>query len=247
MNNRFLTGCIALIFLLAVNFNLVHARDLLKKEKATAKVAPANPFYKKLQSPQKSHPAASAPVPAAASIKNQVANADPAQLKDKPLHGQYQYLLSKIYHYQEPIISALWKNVMDTLNVTKRQLKEVQTSLNSQNQAVSSLKADVTNKEQSLTETNQKVSSISVFGLLMPKATYNLVMFGLVIILAIALFIVIASTAKYKHEARYRIGLYEELDEEYKSFKLKANDKEKKLARELQTERNRVDELLGRG
>jgi hypothetical protein len=41
--------------------------------------------------------------------------------------------------------------------------------------------------------------------------------------------------------------LYNELDEEYKAYKVKSNEKEKKLARELQTERNKLDELLGRG
>ena len=40
--------------------------------------------------------------------------------------------------------------------------------------------------------------------------------------------------------------LYSELEDEFKAYKTKAIDKEKKLARELQTERNKLDELLGR-
>jgi len=243
MNNRFLTGCLALIFLIAATAGSLHARDLSKETKSFAKSAYKPALYQAKGNPTLGKPT----VPPATSIKNQITNADPSQLKDKSLYGQYQYLLSKTYHYQQPLISALWKNVMDTMNVTRRQLKEANAKLATQTQTVNSLKTDVTNKDQSLTESNQKVDSISVFGLLMPKATYNLVMFGLVIVLAVALFIVIASTAKHKHEAKYRIGLYEELDEEYKTFKLKANDKEKKLARELQTERNKIDELLGRG
>ena len=71
--------------------------------------------------------------------------------------------------------------------------------------------------------------------------------FRAVIVLALALVIVIATTAKNKHEAKYRTELYDELDEEFKAFKAKANEKELKLARELQTERNKLDELLGRG
>lgn len=248
MNNRLLAGCLAFILLLAVNTALLHAQDSLKKSKPPVKTAPVKPVYKPSPYAAKNYPVAGKPgITAATSFKTLITTADPSQLNDKSLNGQYQYLLSKTYHYQQPLISALWKNVMDTLSVTRRQLKEAQSKLTAQNQTVSSLKADVNNKDQSLTESNQKVDSISVFGLLLPKATYNLVMFGLVAGLAVALFIVIAATAKYKHEAKYRIGLYDELDEEYKTFKLKANDKEKKLARELQTERNKVDELLGRG
>ena len=72
-------------------------------------------------------------------------------------------------------------------------------------------------------------------------------MVGLVIGLAIALAIVIGTTAKHKYEARHRTELYEEIEEEFKTYKAKATEKELKLARELQTERNKLDELLGRG
>ncbi|MGZ3929538.1 MAG: hypothetical protein ACXVJG_21455, partial [Mucilaginibacter sp.] len=164
------------------------------------------------------------------SLKTQI---DPAQLNDKSLNGQYQYLLTKTYHYQQPLIAALWKNMTDTLNLARRQLKDAQAKLAAQSQTVNSLKADATTKEQTLSESNAKADAISLFGILMTKATYNLVMFGLVVGLAIALIVVIITTAKYKHEARHRIELYDEIDEEYKAFKAKANEKEKKLAREL--------------
>jgi hypothetical protein len=192
-------------------------------------------------------PATTTPTTAAQKAKDLRMQVDPAQMNDKTLAGQYQYLLTKSYHYQEPILGAFWKNFRDTLGVERRKVKELQAKLSAQTQTVSSLKADVTTKEQSLSETNAKVDNISVFGMMLPKSTYNLVMFGSVAGLALALIIVIATTAKYKHEARHRIELYEEIDEEYKSFKAKANEKEKKLARELQTERNKLDELLGRG
>ena len=175
------------------------------------------------------------------------AQADPAQLNDKSLNAQYQYLLSKVYHYQQPLIVALWKNVNDSLNHQRGQLKALQAKLSVQTKAVDSLKTDVNTKQQTLAESTAKVDSISMFGIDLAKSTYNLIMFGLVIGLAIVLTVVILTTTKYKLEAKHRIELYDEIDEEYKNFKAKANEKEKKLARELQTERNKLDELLGRG
>jgi hypothetical protein len=59
--------------------------------------------------------------------------------------------------------------------------------------------------------------------------------------------LVIASSGAHRREANYRSKLYNELEEDYKTYKAKANEKEKKLARELQTERNKLDELLGKG
>jgi hypothetical protein len=191
-------------------------------------------------------PAATTPVTdtAKANAKTQI---DPTQLNAKSLTAQYQYLLTKTYNYQQPLIAALWKNFTDTLGETRTKLKAAQAKAVSQSKLVDSLKALSASKEQTLNESNAKADAISLFGLMMSKSSYNLVMFGLVAVLAIALFIVIATTAKNKHEAKYRTELYEELDEEFKAFKAKAHEKELKLARELQTERNKVDELMGRG
>jgi hypothetical protein len=163
---------------------------------------------------------------------------------DKSLNGQYQYLLTKVYHYQQPLISALWKSASDTLNANRLKLKTAQSALNSQNKTIDSLKAEVNNKNQDLS--SARTDGVEILGILISKTTYNLIVWGLVAALAVTTVVVIARTGSFKHEAREKAELYSELEEEYKAFKIKANDKEKKLARELQTERNKLDELLGR-
>ncbi|MBS1532382.1 MAG: hypothetical protein JSU01_18920 [Bacteroidetes bacterium] len=174
------------------------------------------------------------------------AQMDPAQLNDKSLNGQYQYLLSKTYHYQQPLLAALWKNAMDTLAAGRNLLKDAQAKFAAQKKLADSLKSTASTTAQSLTESNAKADAISVFGMTVSKSNYNLVMFGLVAGLGIVLTIVIVTTAKHKHEAKYRSMLYDELDEEFKTFKAKAHEKELKLARELQTERNKLDDLLNK-
>ena len=173
--------------------------------------------------------------------------ADSALAKDKSLNGQYQYLLSKLYHYQQPLVSALWKNLQDTLKTERRNLKEAKAKLAAQTQDITGLKTDVATKSQTLSESNAKRDEINLAGISFTKATYNLMMWGLVIVFGLTAAIVIARSGAHSREAKYRIKLYNELDEEYKAYKVKSNEKEKKLARELQTERNKLDELLGRG
>jgi len=162
---------------------------------------------------------------------------------DKSLNGQYKYLLSKVYNYQQPLVAAFWKNIIDSLNTNKRKLLDAQTKAAVQDKTISDLKADATAKDESVS----KADEISFVGVSMSKSAYNLIMWGLVIALGAVAAIVIARSGSLKHEAGYRTGLYNELEEEYKNYKAKANEKEKKLARELQTERNKVDELMGRG
>jgi hypothetical protein len=166
---------------------------------------------------------------------------------DKSLRSQYQYLLTKVYGYQQPFVAALWKNVMDTLNTNRRQLKEANAKLTDQQKTVSGLQADVATKDQSLNTSNSLADSISFLGIILTKSTYNLMMWGLVIIFGATAAVVIMRSGSNKTEAEYRTKLYNELEEEHKAYKAKTNEKEKKLARELQTERNKVDELMGRG
>jgi len=166
---------------------------------------------------------------------------------DKSLNGQYQYLLTKVYHYQQPMIADLWKSITDTININKHKLKDATAKLTLETKIADSLKVEITTKNQGLEASNARVDSVSFLGTALTKSTYNLIMWGLVLVFGITAAVVIMRTGSYSREAKYRIKLYNELEEEFKTYKGKANEKEKKLARELQTERNKVDELLGRG
>lgn len=162
---------------------------------------------------------------------------------DKSLNAQYQDLLTKVYGYQKPFVSALWKNVTDTLNSGRRKLIEAKATIAKQTQIITQQQIDITTKDETIATSD----TIDVFGISAAKTTYNLVMWGLVIVAVAIAAIVIARSGSNKREATYRTQLYNELEEEFKTYKAKANEKEKKLARELQTERNKVDELMGRG
>jgi hypothetical protein len=228
--------------LIICNAPYANAQDTTKKAKPVVKKAP---IYNK---PAATTPvAASTPSAATAPVQQRPTYIQPAAPVDKSLRGQYQYLLTKVYNYQQPLVSALFKNYSDTLTATRRQLKQAQATLSAQTKTIDTLKASATNKDQSLAEARAKVDEVSLLGIPLTKATYNLIMWGLVITFGVVAAIVILRSGSHSREAKYRIKLYNELDEEYKNFKAKANEKEKKLARELQTERNKLDELLGNG
>ncbi|WP_316813009.1 hypothetical protein [Pedobacter heparinus] len=172
---------------------------------------------------------------------------------DPSLKGQYQLLLSKSrtldgYKLVNPNrMSSFWQNVRDTLATQQRQLSSTRQKINQQEKSIADLKVQISGKENTLANANAKVNEISFLGISFTKGTYNTMVWSLIIGLATALTIVILRSAKHIHEARYRSSLYEEISQEYQSYKTKANDKEKKLARELQDERNKLDELRSRG
>jgi hypothetical protein len=172
---------------------------------------------------------------------------------DPSLKGQYQLMLSKSrtldgYKLINPNrLASFWQNVRDTLTTDRKQLNSATRKINEQEKSINDLKTQISGKESSLASTNAKVNEINFLGISFTKSTYNTIVWSLIIILGGALAFVILRSAKHIHEARYRSTLYEEISQEYQSYKTKANDKEKKLARELQDERNKLEELRSHG
>jgi hypothetical protein len=172
---------------------------------------------------------------------------------DRSLHGQYLELLTKSKSfYGSKIISPdrlsiYWKNVRDTLNTERQQLRITKAKVTQLQKDILELKGQVQGRETALSSSNQKLNQITFLGIAFEKGTYNTIVWTLIIILALALIVVIIRSAKHIHESKYRSTLYEEVATEYQSYKVKANDKEKKLARELQDERNKFEEYKTRG
>ena len=172
---------------------------------------------------------------------------------DPTLNGQYQLLLSKSrtldgYKLVNPDrLSQFWKNVRDTLNTTHRQLINTKKEATNYQNEIAGLNKQVAGAETSLASSNARLNEISFLGIGFTKSNYNIFVWGLIASLAVALTIVILRSARNVHEAKYRSTLYEEINQEYQNYKVKANEKEKKLARELQDERNKLDEIRNNG
>ncbi|WEK19844.1 MAG: hypothetical protein P0Y49_01580 [Candidatus Pedobacter colombiensis] len=168
---------------------------------------------------------------------------------DPSLKGQYQLMLAKSksingYKLVNPNrMNAFWQSLSDTLITTRKQLAGANQKLKDHEKSIADLKNQISGKESALAGTNAKVNEINFLGISFTKSNYNTIVWSLIIGLAAALAFVILRSAKHIHEAKYRSTLYEEIAQEYQSYKTKANDKEKKLARELQDERNKLDEL----
>nr|WP_199077730.1 hypothetical protein [Pedobacter sp. ASV19] len=171
---------------------------------------------------------------------------------DPSLSGQYQFMLSKSKTlYGAKLInparlSGLWKNVKDTINTERKQLHASKAKINEQQKTITELKTQIEGKESSLASSNAKLNEISFLGIPFTKSTYNSLVWTLIIVLALALAFVVIRSAKHIHEAKYRSTLYQEIADEYQAYKVKANDKEKKLARELQDERNKFEDYKSR-
>ncbi len=186
-------------------------------------------------------------------VPNKTWQRDSIKNTDPSLNGQYQFMLSRtrtspdgykmIARYR---LDELWKNVNDTLRKERVEKRGLQQKLTEQEKTVNYLKTEISGKDASINANTDKINEIRFLGIAFEKGTYNIIVWSVIGILAIALIIVIVSSGKNISEAKHRTQLYNEVSEEYQSYKSKAVEKERKLARELQDERNKLDELNGR-
>ena len=171
-----------------------------------------------------------------------------AQQAGIPLAQQYDQVVTKAGSYKiyknvrKTGIQGLWKNVTDSLQKERRLLQESR-ALNEKNaQDIARLRAEIS----SLKGSDSPMVKLGQVGSSLKGSGNNIILWGLLVLLAAALVFALLRTRAALKEAAYRSGLYNELFEELRESRHKANDREKILARELQNERNRVEELQGK-
>jgi len=178
---------------------------------------------------------------------------DTTKNTDPSLRGQYLFMLSRSkslngYKLINPYrLSTVWQSVTDTLRKERIELKTAKAKVIEQEKTISSLKTEISGKENTLNDTTAKADEINFLGISFTKGTYSIIVWSIIIILAISLFIVIARSAKNILEAKHRTQLYDEISAEYQAYKAKSNEQQRKLARELQDERNIIEEMKSRG
>ena len=231
------------VILLSIILSISYGQDSVKTKPRVRTVAKT---FSAKASPPKTNPAKNYSLSTGQTVQPRQPVAAPIAVStDKSLGGQYQFILGRTYSYQHPMIDAFYKTMQDSLHILHNSSTAMKTKLAAQAKTLAELQTDVNSKEQSLNSTNAQVNSMSFLGMPVAKTTYNSMMWGAVIVLGLLAATVIFLSGSARREAHYRTKLYNDLEEEYKGYKTKANEKEKKLSRELQTVRNKLEEITG--
>jgi hypothetical protein len=173
-----------------------------------------------------------------------------ARIDSASLQGQYQVLLNKSrsldgYKVVNPErLAKLWRSVSDSLKASRRQVATLRSKTSEQEKTILDQQGNLSQQKKTLEASNARLDQVVFLGIPMNESAFQTVVLVIFIGLALSLAFVIFRSAGYRREAKYRIKLFEELSGEFQTYKVKANEKEKKLARELQDERNKLDDLL---
>ncbi len=147
----------------------------------------------------------------------------------------------KVVNLQD--LNVIWKNVQDQMAASKEDLKATQDKVTSLNQEVSKLTQKM-DEQQSIVEASEHAAThINVLGLDVPKdkfvATFWIITAILLVLLAGAIY-----QFKRSRKVTHRTQLnFAQLQEEMEELRRTSLEKERRLRRELQTERNAVEEM----
>ena len=179
-------------------------------------------------------------VPSADSIAVRQASA-----QSDTLSQQYNEMINRLginKNGTKPTIIELWKHVNDSLNLQKKLLRQSKAELEKNSQTISALQTEITNLKAS----GKSIGELNTLDQSVNGSSNYLYLWGALLLLAAALAYAILRMRSAVKEANYRTALYDQLFEELRENRSKANEREKKLARELQTVRNRIEEMTGK-
>ncbi len=176
--------------------------------------------------------------------------ADDALRRDsQTLRERYLVMKMKSQNYQEykvikeNLLDSWWKIVTDSLDAkqaairnSKLEAANLQTELNKN---IETLKA----KEDSMKDIVYASSHITVLGINFDKGFFAAMVGVILLVAALVIAGVIYSMKVMKKNLSEKEDLARTISVEYEEYKRKAMDKQTKLSRELQNERNKLMEL----
>ena len=143
----------------------------------------------------------------------------------------------KVVDYNELI--NLRNRATQHFNKQNEEIITQQNTLDIQQREVDSLRTELTNTHQELERINQDKDSITFLGIPFSKAGYMAFMWGLVALLILALiFFIYRYKQSHTHTVEARNNLIT-TEKEFDAYREKALEKEQRLGRQLQDERNR--------
>jgi uncharacterized protein YoxC len=176
------------------------------------------------------------------------ATVDPLQ-ENYSLKDRFAIMKAKSQTYQnykvikESVLDGVWKIIQDSLNAK-------QATIRTANQQIAQLKGEVQKTEQAMKAKDESVKEvvydsahINVLGIDFAKGVFLSIVGILIAALVAFLVFVMARMKVLDKSIREKTLTINMVSNEYEEYKKKAMEKQTKLSRELQDERNRLQEL----
>ena len=170
---------------------------------------------------------------------------DSIQVQKNTLNNQMIEAFDKSNSYQDykvvkkTQLATLKRNILDSVSALDRKIATQKSELSLQNRKIDSLSKDLQETQIQLSESREKEDGIKIFGVLTSKATYNSIMWGIIVLLLLVsgfLFYRFLNSHKITNAAQLKMA---ELEIELEDNRRNSLEREQKIRRKLQDEINK--------
>jgi hypothetical protein len=165
------------------------------------------------------------------------------------LHNQYGHMKQKSQTFKdykvikETTLDAFWKGVEDSIAIVKTKLTEAQQEIASFNSKLAAAEAGIQKREAEVSEVIFDSDHITVLGISFHKAAF-ISLVGVITAVLVGLLVASFTRSQFlSHSLKEKSEALLVLTSEHEEYKHRAVEKQMKLSRELQSERNKVQEM----
>lgn len=176
-------------------------------------------------------------------------SAEALEPTDMSLQERFNIMRDKSESYSEYkvirtyVLDGMWKIAMDSLRAQKSALSEAHGTISRLENEIASANVTMKNKDEAVAGMEHDSSHISVLGIDFLKSvfisTVGVIILGLIVLLGL----LVARVKWVQSSMREKIENADALSHEFEEYKRNALDKQMKLSRELQDERNKLHDL----
>lgn len=170
-------------------------------------------------------------------------------LNEGSIEDQFNYISKISGNYKDGLkryevvnavnLETLKSNILDSINNLEAQIKEAKTTINKQKEANLSLQKELSETKTVLEKTNTEKDKISLFGIMLNKTFYNLLLWSIIGLLFVLLFVFIFKFKSSNTVTRQAKKSLEDLEIEFEEHRRVALEREQKVRRQLQDEINK--------
>ena len=156
---------------------------------------------------------------------------------DKLYRTSSSYQTYKVISKQK--YQQLKKNVLDSINASKNIVSDKEQLLKAERDNIIKIKQELNLTKTNLETSTKKENSITLFGSSITKATYNIILWSLIIIFLFSTFFFVYKFSRSNVITKKAQNDLYEVEKEYENHRKKALEREQKLRRQLQDEINK--------
>lgn len=174
---------------------------------------------------------------------------DNLSLEEGPLNSQFDYIFKRSGNYRadgiryevvkESNLEKLRANVLDSLASISKKVAELKATISQHETTIGTLNKKLEETTTNLTAVSEEKDTMSFLGVQVAKATYNIILWAIIagLFLLLGIFVYrFRNSNILTQEAKNSLS---ELELEYEDHRRRALEREQKISRQLQDERNK--------